>query len=116
MRISDWSSDVCSSDLSHEFYWVHSDYMTPYAFDKSLRDKLVLPQSHRDLLDILTQDLGAFTGDVIEGKSAGNTILCKGIPGVGKTLTDEVYAELIESALYSVHSGTDRKRGVKGKS
>src|SRR3546814_17288733 len=89
MRISDWSSDVCSSDLilgrrkvihdlarsdygaavsfcgsvlletkneegvgqvpehpvvrvfdlaSHEFYWVHSDYMTPYAFDKSLRE------------------------------------------------------------------------------
>mgnify|MGYP002655347674 CR=1 FL=1 len=33
-------------------------------------------------------------------------ILCKGIPGVGKTLTAEVYAELIERPLYAVHSGS----------
>jgi hypothetical protein len=90
---------------THEFFWVHADTMSPYAYDKSLRDKLILPQSHRDLLDVLTTDLGAFVDDIIEGKSAGNVILCKGIAGVGKTLTAEVYAELIERPLYSIHSG-----------
>lgn len=91
---------------THDFFWVHADNLTPYVYDKSLRDKLVLPPTHRDLLDVLTTDLGAFVNDFIEGKSAGNVILCKGIPGVGKTLTAEVYAELIERPLYSIHSGS----------
>ena len=90
---------------THEFCWVHADNLNPHEYDKSLRDKLVLPPSHRDLLDVLTTDLGAFVNDFIEGKSAGNVILCKGIPGVGKTLTAEVYAELIERPLYAIHSG-----------
>ena len=84
---------------------MHGDSMTRYVYDKSLRDKIILPQSHRDLLDVLTTDLGAFVADIIEGKSAGNVILCRGIPGVGKTLTAEVYSELVERPLYSVHSG-----------
>lgn len=93
-------------DLSrHEFFWVHADNMTPYAYDLSLREKLILPASHRDLLDVLTTDLGAFVSDFVEGKSAGNVILCKGPPGVGKTLTAEVYAELIGRPLYAIHSG-----------
>jgi len=89
----------------HEFFWVHSDNMVPYVYDKSLREKLILPQTHRDLLDVLTSDLDAFVSDIIEGKSAGNVILCKGIAGVGKTLTAEVYAELIERPLYSISTG-----------
>lgn len=90
---------------SHDFFWMHSDGMTKYEYDKSLRDKLVLPKSHRDLLDVLTSDFDVLTEDMIEGKSAGNVILAKGIAGVGKTLTAEVYAELIERPLYSIHSG-----------
>lgn len=90
---------------THEFFWVHADNMTPYEYDKTLREKLILPTTHRDLLDALTTDLGAFVNDFIEGKSAGNVILCKGIPGVGKTLTAEVYAELIDRPLYAIHSG-----------
>lgn len=91
---------------SHEYYWCHATNMVPHEYDHGLKDKLILPESHRDLLDILTTDLGAFVGDIIEGKSAGNVILCQGIPGVGKTLTAEIYAELINRPLYSVHSGT----------
>lgn len=90
---------------THEHFWVHSDSVEPYVYDKKLGDKLVLPASHRDLLDVLTTDLQVFSTDIVEGKSAGNVILCKGVPGVGKTLTAEVYAELIEAPLYSVHSG-----------
>lgn len=93
-------------DLStHTYLRVHSIDLTRYVYDSSLADKLVLPASHRDLLDILTTDIATFTGDIIEGKSAGNVILAKGVPGVGKTLTAEVYSELIERPLYSIHSG-----------
>ena len=95
---------------THEYYWLHGDSLNVYEYDKSLREKLVLPQTHCDLLDVLTTDLEAFVDDFIEGKNAGNIILCKGIAGVGKTLTAEVYAELIERPLYSIHSG---KLGVK---
>jgi hypothetical protein len=95
----------CFDLKTHEFFWVHGDNLTPYEYDKSLRDKLILPQTHRDLLDVLTTNLDAFVSDIIEGKSAGNVILCKGIAGVGKTLTAEVYAELIERPLYAIHSG-----------
>lgn len=93
-------------DLSlHKLMWAHEAFLTPYVYDKTLKDKLVLPASHRDLLDVMTTDLDAFLGDIIEGKSAGNIILCKGIPGVGKTLTAEIYSEIIEKPLYSVRSG-----------
>lgn len=91
---------------SHDFWWFHADNLKPYVYDKSLGQKLVLPDHHRDLLNVLTQDLDAFSADIVEGKSAGNVILCKGIPGVGKTLTAEVYAELIEKPLYSIHTGS----------
>lgn len=90
---------------THEYFWVHSDNLTPYTYDKSLRDKLVLPDHHRDLLDVLTSDINDYVEDIIEGKSAGNIIMCKGHWGVGKTLTAEVYAELIERPLLAVHSG-----------
>lgn len=91
---------------THLFFWAHADILTPYVYDASLRDKLVLPESHRELLDVLTSDVTAFVDDFIEGKSAGNVILCKGKPGLGKTLTAECYAELIKRPLYMVHTGT----------
>lgn len=90
---------------THEFFWINSDNLTPYTYDKAIGQKMILPASHRDLLDVLTADIGAFVEDFVEGKSAGNVILCKGVPGVGKTLTAEVYAELIEKPLYSIHTG-----------
>jgi SpoVK/Ycf46/Vps4 family AAA+-type ATPase len=43
--------------------------------------------------------------DVVKGKGGGTTVLCAGPPGVGKTLTAEVYAEVTGRPLYRVHSG-----------
>lgn len=91
---------------TQDFVTVNAADLTAYRYDKSLGAKLVLPDDQRELLDILTSDITTFTADVIEGKSAGNVILGKGVPGVGKTLTAEVYSELIERPLYSVHSGS----------
>lgn len=88
-----------------DFIWIHANNVEPYKYDKELPKKMVLPEDHRDLLDILTTDISAFTSDIVEGKSAGNIIMCVGSPGLGKTLTAEVYAEIIERPLYSIHAG-----------
>lgn len=90
---------------THDSLWVNAIDVERYQYDHTLAEKIVLPEDQRNLLDILTTDLTDFTGDVVEGKSTGNTILCKGIPGVGKTLTAEVFSEIIERPLYSIHSG-----------
>lgn len=89
----------------HQHLWVHIDYLSPYQYQPELKEKLVLPHEHIELIDILTSDMEMFLDDIIEGKSGGTTVLCSGPPGVGKTLTAEVYAEIIKRPLYRVHSG-----------
>jgi hypothetical protein len=89
----------------HRHVWVHVDNVQAYRYQPALRDRLVLPQAHRDLIDILTVDRNFLIEDVMPGKSGGTTILCRGAPGLGKTLTAEVYAEVVGKPLYRVHSG-----------
>ncbi|MGO1885053.1 MAG: AAA family ATPase [Citricoccus sp.] len=94
-------------DLAAQDYLdVNSADLTRYVYNPGLKDKLVLPDDQRELLDILTSDISVFTGDIIEGKSSGNVILARGRPGVGKTLTAEVYAEVTGRPLYSIHTGS----------
>lgn len=94
-------------DLAAQDYLdVNTGDLTEYAYDAELRHKLVLPAEQQELLTILTTDIEVFTGDIIDGKSAGNVVLAKGRPGVGKTLTAEVFAEAIGRPLYSIHSGS----------
>lgn len=90
---------------THEPVWVSVGNVEPYRYHPELREKLVLPEVQRDLLDVITSDTDVLTGDLVEGKSAGNVILTKGVPGVGKTLTAEIYAEVCEKPLYAVHAG-----------
>ncbi|CAL75714.1 putative ATPase, AAA family [Bradyrhizobium sp. ORS 278] len=89
----------------HHYVWVHADDMTPYAYQPELKQKLVLPEEQTDLIDILTAEMDLLMDDIVAGKSGGTTVLCAGPPGVGKTLTAEVYAEIIGRPLYRVHSG-----------
>lgn len=89
----------------HQNIWVHVQNLTEYKYKPELRDKLILPLHHRDLIDILTADMSVLMEDIVEGKSGGTTILCKGAPGLGKTLTAEVYSEVVGKPLYRVHSG-----------
>jgi hypothetical protein len=90
---------------SHRNVWVHVHHVQEYRYQPELRERLVLPQAHRDLIDILTADRNFLMEDIVSGKSGGTTILCKGAPGLGKTLTAEVYAEVVGKPLYRVHSG-----------
>ncbi|QXX73449.1 ATP-binding protein [Methylovirgula sp. HY1] len=89
----------------HHYMWVHVEDMEPYVYHPELKDKLVLPQEQTDLIDILTAEMDVLMDDIVAGKSGGTTVLCAGPPGVGKTLTAEVYSEIIKRPLYRVHSG-----------
>jgi len=89
----------------HTHLWVHVDDIEPYVYQPGLKDKLVLPPEQTDLIDILTAEMDVLQDDVVSGKGGGTTVLCAGPPGVGKTLTAEVYAEVTGRPLYRVHSG-----------
>lgn len=89
----------------HHYVWVHVDDLTPYPYRPDLKTKLILPTEQTDLIDILTAEMDVLMDDIVAGKSGGTTVLCAGPPGVGKTLTAEVYAEIIRRPLYRVHSG-----------
>ncbi len=89
----------------HQNIWVHVQNLEEYVYRPEIRDKLILPQQHRLLVDILTSRMDVLMSDIIEGKSGGTTILCMGAPGLGKTLTAEVYSEVVGIPLYRVHSG-----------
>lgn len=88
---------------------IHVSQLVQYKYDDKLGDKLVLPKEHRVLIDSLVSANGVFK-DVIKGKSGGSVIMCTGGPGLGKTLTSEVYSEVVKRPLYSVQCsqlGTD---------
>lgn len=85
--------------------YFHVDDIEDYTYDHTLKEKLVLPVSHKNLLDILVNNSNILRGDIINNKGNGTVVILEGPPGCGKTLTTEVYAELIEKPLYKVSSG-----------
>ncbi len=89
----------------HQHLWVHADDIEPYVYRPEIKHSLVLPREQTDLIDILTAEMDVLMDDVVAGKGGGTTVLCAGPPGVGKTLTAEVYAEVTGRPLYRVHSG-----------
>ncbi len=90
----------------HQFEWVDTRDIKEYVYDENIVDKLILPEDHKGLIDILTNDVINDNGDdIIKGKSGGTAVLCRGEAGLGKTLTAEVYSEIKKKPLYSVHSG-----------
>ena len=89
----------------HHYLWVHVDDISPYEYQPALKQKLILPEEQTDLIDILTAEMDMLMDDIVAGKSGGTTVLCAGPAGVGKTLTAEVYSEIIKRPLYRIHSG-----------
>lgn len=80
--------------------------LTSYEYREDIRTQLVLPESHSRVIDVLTSKTTSTLADVIHGKGAGNLVLCKGIPGVGKTLTAEIIAENLKRPMYTVDASS----------
>lgn len=81
---------------------VHVDYLEDYIYEPKLSEKLIIPDDHKNLIHMLVEHKDADFTDLVKGKSGGAVVLLCGKPGVGKTLTAEVYAETEQRALYSV--------------
>jgi len=83
------------------------DNLREIEFDKDAFEKLVLPPKQKALILALVQSSsdGAIFSDLISGKGGGCIFLLHGNPGVGKTLTAEAVAELLQLPLYSVSVG-----------
>jgi hypothetical protein len=86
----------------HDFVRIHINNLKPYQYDETVNDKLVLPKAKKDLIGVLIQGANFLMEDIIQGKTGGIIVLATGIPGTGKTLTAEVYAETIKKPLYTV--------------
>lgn len=91
--------------LHHKNRWVLAGFMEKYVYDDNVSEKLVLPEDHCDLVDILITDSEVVLEDIVQGKSGGTIILCRGEAGLGKTLTAQVYSEKIHKPLYEVNAG-----------
>lgn len=88
------------------FVYADVEDLVDYDFDDQAITRLHLPG---DMLSILSKVFTASNetvfGDLIAGKHGGLVILAAGNPGVGKTLTAEVYAELTQRPLYVLELG-----------
>ncbi len=104
-------------DLSeHQYVKMHVNYLSPYQYDSTLINKLVLPKQKKDLVGILVQGSSEMLGDIIQGKMKGIIVIATGHPGTGKTLTAEVFSEEIKRPLYVVQCsqlGTDEDKVEK---
>lgn len=87
----------------HCWLLIHVNQLERHKFaGKQLMDKLVLPETHKALIDLLMTSTKEDIADIIEGKKGGSFIMATGEPGTGKTLTAEVCSETIEKSLYKV--------------
>ena len=86
----------------HEYVNLHINNIVPYPWDKTVFDKLILPESQKTLIHMLVQSTNDSVEDIISGKMGGVIVLTTGLPGLGKTLTAEVFSETIEKPLYVV--------------
>lgn len=88
------------------YVFVDVDDVAPCEFDDRAMDRLHLPNAMQDVLGrVFATDVEDLFGDLIEGKHGGVVVLACGNPGVGKTLTAEVYAEQTERPLYVLELG-----------
>ncbi len=83
---------------------IHINYLTEYVYDQELSESLILPDITKNLvLTLVNQSRNDFA-DIVAGKSSGVCVLLTGKPGVGKTLTAEVFSESTQRPLYSIQA------------
>ena len=88
------------------YVYADVDDLEPYEYDPTAIDRLFLPPKMKDVLaKLFATPTEQLFGDVVRGKHGGIVILASGNPGVGKTLTAEVYAEIAQRPLYVLEFG-----------
>lgn len=99
------SSDVIIFDLKRHMRLVcHTDFLKPYKYIENLEDSLIIPKENKELIKNLINNNNEEFNDIIRDKSGGLLVMLTGLPGVGKTLTAEVFAEIQKKPLYAVQS------------
>lgn len=88
----------------HVNYAAHINNLSLYKYDTSVGKKLVLPAEVKELLEILISHASNNFKDIVSGKAGGVIVLCQGLPGCGKTLTAEIYSEVMQKPLYKVQA------------
>ncbi len=81
---------------------IHVSNLTEYVYDDQIADKLILDDTMKKLVELLIDHKDGGFKDIVSGKGDGAVVLLGGPPGVGKTLTAEVYAESKHMPLYNV--------------
>lgn len=88
----------------HALYRIHVNQARPYVYNTEVERSLVLPPEAKDFIRSLISHSKETFQDIVKGKEGGTVVMLEGPPGVGKTLTAEVYSEVMERPLYRVHS------------
>lgn len=88
--------------VGHAEVIAHVADLRPYQYQNEIDRCLVIPQETRTLLTVLREALRLRDRDVVSGKAGGCLILLKGDPGLGKTLTAQVFAEQNHRPLYEL--------------
>ena len=88
------------------YVYADIDDLEIYDYDATAIERLFLPPRMKDVLaKLFSTPTDLLFGDVVRGKHGGIVILASGNPGVGKTLTAEVYAEIAQRPLYVLEFG-----------
>jgi hypothetical protein len=88
--------------VGHVEIIAHVADLKPYRYQDDIDRYLVIPQETRRLLEVLRHALQLKDRDVVSGKTGGCLVLLKGDPGLGKTLTAQVFAEQNHRPLYEL--------------
>jgi len=87
---------------AHEAIIVHAADIKPYEYQTGIARLLVLPSDEKRLLEVLREGIRMADKDIVHGKTGGCLIIIQGPPGVGKTLSAQVFAEQNKRPLYEV--------------
>lgn len=81
---------------------VHVNNLTSYKYDRSVADKLILPERDLQMVNLLVDHSSNTFRDIVANKGQSMNILSEGAPGTGKTLTAEIFAEFKQRPLYTI--------------
>lgn len=93
----------CFSLDTKEYVYIDCENLKDFEYDTKASERLVLPEDMKNVLTSLFNWNGTEGfGDIFNDRHGGVVVLAAGKPGVGKTLTAEVYAHIMQRPLYSI--------------